>query len=125
FRRYLATGQRHINWQGTEFTGLRKNGQEFQLEVSFGELTTNGRRVFTGFIRDITERKQAEQAFRLLVVGTAATTGSDFFQRLVQHMAQALRARYAFVTTCDDQKHALTLAFWVVDACEEDLDLQL
>ena len=36
FRRYLATGQRHINWQGTEFTGLRKNGQEFQLEVSFG-----------------------------------------------------------------------------------------
>ena len=40
FRRYLATGQRHINWQGTEFTGLRKNGQEFQLEVSFGELMT-------------------------------------------------------------------------------------
>jgi PAS domain S-box-containing protein len=61
FRRYLATGQRHINWQGTELTGLRKNGQEFQLEVSFGELTTNGRRVFTGFIRDITERKQAEE----------------------------------------------------------------
>jgi PAS domain S-box-containing protein len=125
FRRYLATGQRHINWQGTEFTGLRKNGQEFQLEVSFGELTTNGRRVFTGFIRDITERKQAEQAFRLLVVGTAATTGSDFFQSLVQHMAQALRARYAFVTTCDDQKHARTLAFWKGDGFGEDFDFDI
>src|SRR5207302_6503484 len=125
FRRYLATGQRHINWQGTEFTGLRKNGQEFQLEVSFGELTTNGRRVFTGFIRDITERKQAEQAFRLLVVGTAATTGSDFFQSLVQHLAQALRARYAFVTTCDDQKHARTLAFWKGDGFGENFEFDI
>ena len=61
FRRYLATGQRHINWQGTELTGLRQNGQEFPVEVSFGELTMNGHRVFTGFIRDITERKQAEE----------------------------------------------------------------
>jgi PAS domain S-box-containing protein len=61
FRRYLATGQRHVNWQGNEFTGLRKNGQEFPVEVSFGELTMNGRRVFTGFIHDISERKQAEE----------------------------------------------------------------
>jgi PAS domain S-box-containing protein len=31
FGRYLATGQRHINWQGTELTALRKNGEEFLL----------------------------------------------------------------------------------------------
>src|SRR6267142_1757002 len=63
-KRYLATGQRHMNWQGTELTALRKNGQEFQVEVSFGDLDSGGHRVFTGFIRDISKRKQAEDRLR-------------------------------------------------------------
>lgn len=61
FRRYLASGRRHVNWQGFQVTGLRKNGQEFPVEISIGELTQNGRRVFTGIIRDITEKKRAEE----------------------------------------------------------------
>jgi PAS domain S-box-containing protein len=64
FRRYLATGRRHVNWQGTELTAERKNGQEFPVEVSFGELTRDGHREFTGFIRDISERKRAEDKLR-------------------------------------------------------------
>src|ERR1700746_4207405 len=64
FRRYQATGQRHLNWQGTELTALRKNGQEFPVEVSFGEMTSKGHRVFTGFIRDISEKKRAEDELR-------------------------------------------------------------
>ena len=63
-KRYQETSHRHINWQGTELIGLRKNGEEFPVEVSFGEIINNGHRVFTGFIRDISERKQAEEALR-------------------------------------------------------------
>ena len=64
FKRYLATGKRHLNWQGVEVTAQRKDGQEFPVEVSFGELTSDGHKVFTGFIRDISERKQAEDQLR-------------------------------------------------------------
>jgi PAS domain S-box-containing protein len=64
FKRYLATGKRHLNWQGIELTAQRKDGQEFAVEVSFGELTSDGHKVFTGFIRDISERRQAEDKLR-------------------------------------------------------------
>ena len=80
---------------------------------------------FVGVSMDVTERKQADEAFRLIVVGTAATTGNDFFQSLVKHMAQVLRARYAFVTTCDDGKHARTLAFWKGDGFGENFDFDV
>jgi formate hydrogenlyase transcriptional activator len=45
-------------------------------------------------------------------VGTASATGSDFFPSLAKHMAAALRVRYAFITECEDAKHAKALAFW-------------
>ena len=64
FKRYLTTGKRHLNWQGVEVTAQRKDGQEFPVEVSFGELTSDGHKVFTGYIRDISERKQAEDQLR-------------------------------------------------------------
>jgi len=64
FRRYLATGQRHIDWQGTELTGLHKDGQEFPVEVSFGEIVTEEGHTFTGVIRDVSARKRAEENLR-------------------------------------------------------------
>ena len=63
-KRYQETGHRHINWQSTELIGLRQNGEEFPVEVSFGEVINNGHPVFTGFIRDISGRKRAEEALR-------------------------------------------------------------
>ena len=61
FRRSLESSERPRNWQGIEVTGIHRNGQEFPVEISLGELNQSGNRTFTGFIRDISERKQAEE----------------------------------------------------------------
>ena len=62
--RYLQTGKKHMNWESVEVTGLHKSGTEIPLEVSFGECIASGERTFTGIVRDITERKKAEERFQ-------------------------------------------------------------
>lgn len=63
-KQYLETGTKRLNWQGTEMTAMRANGEEFPAAVSFGEMIVGQRRVFTGFIRDISEKKRAEAELR-------------------------------------------------------------
>lgn len=61
-QRYIATGKRRTRWEMLELPGLHKSGQEILLEVSLTEFVQNGRRAFTGFVRDSTERKRQESA---------------------------------------------------------------
>jgi formate hydrogenlyase transcriptional activator len=78
-----------------------------------------------GLVRDITDRRIAEDTFRSIVVGTASATGNEFFPSLARHMAKALRARYAFITDCDDQKRAKSLAFWKGDQLGENFEFDI
>jgi len=66
FEKYLRTGQKHISWDRVELLGRHKDGYEIPLEVSFGESAQGGLRLFTGVMRDITERKKAEESSRWL-----------------------------------------------------------
>jgi two-component system sensor kinase FixL len=59
--RYLATGERRIIGLGRVVTGRRKDGSVFPLELSVGEAILDGRRLFAGFVRDLTERQQTLQ----------------------------------------------------------------
>jgi two-component system sensor kinase FixL len=58
--RYLTTGERRIIGIGRVVVGERKDGSTFPMELSVGEMSSGGRRFFTGFVRDLTERQQTE-----------------------------------------------------------------
>ncbi|MEM7130303.1 MAG: PAS domain S-box protein [Chloroflexota bacterium] len=61
---YRRTGERKIIGIGREVEGLRKDGSIFPLELAVSETNVNDHRFFTGIVRDITERRIAEQAIR-------------------------------------------------------------
>lgn len=65
-RRYMETGERRIIGIGRRVIGRRKDGTSFPLELSIGEAIGGGKRVFTGFIRDLSEREAAEEKLRQL-----------------------------------------------------------
>jgi two-component system sensor kinase FixL len=58
--RYLQTGERRIIGIGRVVVGERKDGSTFPMELAVGEMKSNNRRFFTGFIRDLTERQETE-----------------------------------------------------------------
>jgi PAS domain S-box-containing protein len=64
--RYLRTGEARIIGIGREVTGRRKDGATCPLFLSIGGFSLDGERYFTGIVRDVTERKRAEERQRLL-----------------------------------------------------------
>ena len=86
FRRYLKSGEAHVvGMDPVELAGLHKDGEEFPLELSLGEMREEDDILFTGVIRDVTERKKAEEAVRknnalvqlLRAVATASNEASS------------------------------------------------
>ena len=59
-QRYYRTGERRIIGLGRIVVGQRKDGSTFPMELAVGEMRTAEGRFFTGFVRDLTERQQAE-----------------------------------------------------------------
>ena len=58
--RYMRTGERRIIGIGRIVVGERKDGSTFPMELAVGEMRVKNQRLFSGFIRDLTERQQTE-----------------------------------------------------------------
>jgi two-component system, LuxR family, sensor kinase FixL len=58
--RYQSTGERHIIGIGRIVTGRRRNGTTFPMHLSIGEMQSEGKVYFTGFVRDLTEHQQTQ-----------------------------------------------------------------
>ncbi len=63
-KRIEQGGEHHVIGKTVEIRGLHKSGKEFPLELSLAEWKTSKGKFFTGIIRDITERKLAEETLR-------------------------------------------------------------
>jgi PAS domain S-box-containing protein len=64
FERFLATGETAVIGRRVEVAGKRKDGHEFPVELAISSWTEGGEIFFTGILRDITERREAEEALR-------------------------------------------------------------
>jgi PAS domain S-box-containing protein len=64
---FLTTGEARMIGRGREVAGQRKDGSSFPMELEVSEMAVSGRRMFTGVVRDISNRKQAEERQKLLI----------------------------------------------------------
>jgi PAS domain S-box-containing protein len=90
---YVQTGQRRIGWSAVELSGLHKTGAEIALEISFGATRREDAFLFTGLIRDISKRKEADQRLR------EAEERFGLFVRLAEEYAIITMGPNARITT--------------------------
>jgi two-component system sensor kinase FixL len=103
-QRYLMTGEARIIGIGREVEGLRKDGSVFPADLAVSEFKLDGQRMFTGLVRDISDRRSAEHAAqrrleelahagRLADLGMATST-------IAHEVNQPLTAIVSFAHAC-------------------------
>ncbi|GAB6051556.1 hypothetical protein JCM17960_03760 [Magnetospira thiophila] len=78
---FVRTGQAKVIGSGREVTARHKSGRAFTMDLAVNEAFFDGKRYFTGVVRDITERKRAE---------TELARQKSLFQGIVNHMGESL-----------------------------------
>jgi two-component system, LuxR family, sensor kinase FixL len=84
---YLRTGHAKIIGIGREILGRRRDGSVFPMDLAVSEVRLADRRLFTGFVRDITERKRLESEILEISDREQRRIGQDLHDGLCQHLA--------------------------------------
>ncbi|GAC1628029.1 MAG: hypothetical protein NVS4B2_08680 [Chloroflexota bacterium] len=118
--RYLTTGDAVILDKRIELTATRSDGLEFPVELTVTRLPLEGPPLFTGYIRDISDRRRVEKetarSARLAAfsadVGIALTQHAplqDMLQQCAAAIVRHLDAAFARVWTLNEREHVLEL----------------
>ena len=102
--RYLRTGKARIVGIGREVEAQRKDGTVFPADLAVSEVRLPGRRLFTGIIRDLTERREMEERARLRLESAAHTARmlelGEMCSGIVHEVNQPLTAIVSFAEAC-------------------------
>jgi PAS domain S-box-containing protein len=133
--RVRSGGESHIFGTPVEFEGRRKGGEEFKLELSLSEWEVSGETFRTAIVRDISERKQAEEALRqrlaaleaLHTVSAAlreAQSHNEALPILLEEMLAAVETDAGAIWLYDQERAELRAAVtrgWVQRICESPM----
>ncbi|HEU4879768.1 MAG TPA: PAS domain S-box protein, partial [Gemmatimonadaceae bacterium] len=89
-KRYVETGEARVIGQRLELPALRKDGSEFQSELTITRSDIGGVATFTGVLRDISQRKQQEMEREQLIKALARSNQElDQFAYVASHDLKA------------------------------------
>jgi PAS domain S-box-containing protein len=115
---YLATGEGPVLGQRLELRGLRADGTEFPVELSISRMPGAGPPMFTGFLRDVTERKEADSK------QLAQLARLDLLNRITRAIGERQDLSSIFQVVASTLEDNLPIAFGCVclyDAVSETL----
>jgi PAS domain S-box-containing protein len=91
---------------------VSKDGVKIPVEFSGAMLKLDDRQCLMAIVRDASQGRRRERAWRTIVEATSAVTGTEFLRVLVRSLATALGMRYAFVSELVSPTRIRTRAFW-------------
>jgi PAS domain S-box-containing protein len=91
-KRYLQTGKAVVLGRRIEVSGLRKNGEEFPLELSISPVASEGRVLFVGCLRDMTDIYALRQARAEMARVTQRMAMDEMAASIVHEINQPLAA---------------------------------
>ncbi|MDA0692876.1 MAG: PAS domain S-box protein [Nitrospinae bacterium] len=119
-KRYLSTDETKILMVTRELQGLRKDGSIFDLELSVNSIVSDGKTWFLGIVRDITQRKKAEDKLqvhakhrgainKLSQIALPGDNVQELMDLAVHLLSRTLKAEYCKVLKYIPEEHAFLL----------------
>ena len=90
-RQFKATGEGRLINNKMELTALRRNGHEFPVEMIITQIEWHGQVIFNAFVRDVSDRKEAEQLIAREKLEAALLQQASFSSSTSDALEDALR----------------------------------